>query len=430
MQIKVTQPTKTEAVMTVIPSVNELQNIKKHVLTHFTDKVRVPGFRSGKIPPAILEKNIDQTELQNKFLEEAIEQLYGQSIRSQKLRPVDRPEISIKKFVPFTTLEFEAKFPVVNVIKLADYTKVKLARTPVKISSDDVEQVIKSLQERASDKKDVDRAAKTSDIVYIDFKGTDTKGNPVAGAEGKDYPLTLGSNSFIPGFEENLIGLKANDAKKFTLKFPKDYNVKTLANKGVSFEVSITKIQEVSLPKADDAFAAKVGPFTTLAELKSDIKKQVTIERQQQADRQYESDLVRQIAAKSELEIPTILIDEQIERVEQEERQNIVYRGQTWEEHLKEEGVTAEQHKQQKRPESTERVKISLMLAEIADAETLVVTEEEIDGRMAQLRSQYSDPQMIAELDKPQAKNDIASRILTEKTLAKLVNYAKQAIAK
>lgn len=424
MQVKVEHPTNTQAVMTVVPTDTELQNIKNHVLTHFADKVKVPGFRSGKVPTAVLEKHVDQGALQSEFLEEAIEELYTQSIKAQRIRPVDRPEIAIKKFVPFTTLEFEATFPVVHIVKLADYKKVKKAKPTVKMTAEDVQVVIDSLRERAADKKDVDRAAKKDDQVWIDFKGTDSKGEPVNGADGKDYPLMLGSNAFIPGFEDNLIGLKANDDKVFTLTFPKDYGVAALADKKVTFEVSVTKVQEVVLPKVDDAFAAKIGPFKTVAELKADIKKQVGIERQQQSDSQYQSDLVREIAKKSELEIPEVLVNDQVERMEQEERQNLVYRGQTWEEHLKAEGVTEEDHKTQKRPEAEERVKVSLVLAEIADAEGLEVTAEELDARLQQLRAQYQDPQMQAELNKPQAKSDIASRILTEKTLDKLVGYA------
>lgn len=424
MQVKVESKSSTETLITVIPTDAELKNIKDHVLGHFTDKVKVPGFRSGKVPTNILEKHIDPEALQTEFLQEAIEQLCEQAIRSQNLRPVDRPNIAIKKFVPFTTLEFEASLSVVGNIKLADYKKVKLARPEVKLTADDINEVIKSLQERMGEKKDVDRAAKAGDQVYIDFKGTDSKGEAVNGAEGKDYPLVLGSNSFIPGFEDNLIGLKANDDKTFTLPFPKDYGVAALANKKVTFAVSVTKVQEVVLPKVDDDFAAKVGPFKTVAELKADIKKQVSLERQQQAERQYESDLVREIATKTAMDIPAALIDQQVERIEQEERQNLMYRGQTWEEHLKEEGVTEAEHKEQKRPAAEERVKISLILAEIADQEGLLVSEKELNERLELYRAQYQDPQMQAELNSPQAKSDIASRILTEKTLAKLTGYA------
>ena len=424
MQVKVEHPKTTEAVMTVIPSAAELKNIKDHVLTHFEGKVKVPGFRSGKVPANILEKHVDPNILQTEFLEEAVDQLFGQAARSQDIRPVGRPEIAIKKFVPFNTLEFEAKIPVVSFTKLGDYKKVKKARPTIKLAAEDVNQVIKSLQDRMSEKKDVDRAAKSGDQVYIDFVGTDTKGQPVAGADGKDYPLVLGSNSFIPGFEDNLIGMKANEEKSFTLTFPKDYGVKALANKKVTFKVGLTKVQEVVEPKVDDDFAAKIGPFKTVAELKADIKTQVGVERQQQAEREYESDLVREIAAKSTVDIPDILIEQQIDRIEQEERQNLVYRGQTWEEHLSEEGVTAEEHRAQKRPAAEERVKVSLVLAEIADAEGLTVSDKELSERLELYRSQYKDAQMQTELDKPEAKSEIASRILTEKTLAKITGYA------
>lgn len=424
MQVKINHPTTTEAIVTIIANPDELQFIKEHVLAHFKSSVKVPGFREGKVPANILEKHIDQEALHSKFLEESIEQFYSQAIQTHKLRPVDRPQIAVKKFVPFTTLEFEATVPIVGDIKLADYRKVKKPKPKVTITSKDVEDVLKSLRERGAEKSDVDRAAKTGDQLYIDFKGVDDKGQVVNGADGKDYPLLLGSNAFIPGFEENLMGLKANQDKTFTLKFPKDYGVKALASKNVTFTVNVTKVQEVKPPKLDDKFATTVGPFKTVAELKADIKKQLGIERQQQADRAYENELIQQISNKSTLHIPKVLVDEQIERMEQEERQNLTYRGQTWEDHLKEEGVDPAQHKEQKRPQAEERIKASLVMAEIAEAEGLDVSPEELDVRMQQLKSQYQDPKMLEELEKPQARRDIAGRILTEKTLSKVVGYA------
>ena len=386
----------------------------------------MPGFREGKVPANILEKHVDPEALQSKFLEEAIEQLYTQTLQSHKLRPVDRPQIAVKKFVPFTTLEFEATVPIVGEIKLADYKKVKKTKLKVTITAKDVEDVLKSLLERGAEKSDVDREAKTGDQLYIDFKGVDDKGTVVNGADGKDYPLLLGSNAFIPGFEENLLGLKANQDKTFTLKFPKDYGVKALASKNVTFTVNVTKVQEVKPPKLDDNFAATVGPFKTVAELKADIKKQLGIERQQQADRVYENELIQQISSKSALDVPKVLVDDQIDRMEQEERQNLTYRGQTWEEHLREEGVDVAQHKEQKRPAAEERIKASLVMAEIAEAEGLEVSPEELDARMQQLKSQYQDPKMLEELEKQEARRDIAGRILTEKTLSKVVGYASK----
>lgn len=424
MQTKVTHPKSTEAVLVVVVTEAELTSIKNEVLGHFQNSVKVPGFRAGKIPQDVLEKHVDQNALSAEFVEHALEQLYPQALRAEKLRPVDRPKIELTKYVPFSTLEFTATVPVIGKIKLADYKKVKLPKTVVKLTAKDVDEVLESLQNQLAAKKDVDRAAKAGDTVYIDFRGTDAKGKPVKGADGTDYPLQLGSNTFIPGFEDNLIGLKPTAEKTFTLTFPKDYGVAALANKDVTFSVTVTKVQEATKPKLDDAFAAKVGPFKSLADLKTDIKKQVGLERQQAADREYESELVRTITDKSTVDIPEPLVEEQIERIEQSEKQNLLYRGQTWQEHLDEEGVSEAEHRAQKRPEAENRVKASLVLAEIADAEGLDVTAEEVDARLLQYKAQYNDPKMLAELDNPDNRQDIASRILTEKTLAKLTTYA------
>lgn len=426
MQTKVTHPTSTEAVLTVIAAVTELEAIKKHVLKDFQDKVKVPGFRAGHIPADVLEKHVDSNALSSEFVEHALEQLYPQALKVENLRVVDRPQIELTKYVPFTELEFKATVPVIGNVKLADYKKLKLTKPVVKLTAKDVDEVLESLRGQLSDKKDIDRAAQAGDTAYIDFKGVDSKGEPINGADGSDYPLELGSNVFIPGFEDNVIGMKSGEEKTFTLTFPKDYGVKALANKKVTFTVTLTKVQEATKPKLDDEFAAKVGPFKTLADLKADIKTQVTVERQQQADREYESELVRKIADKSTVDVPKVLVDEQIDRIEQSERQNLVYRGQTWEEHLKEEGVTAEEHREQKRPEAESRVKASIILAEIADAEGFDVTPAELENRIAQYKAQYKDAAMQAELDKPENRQDIASRILTEKTVSKLVEYASK----
>lgn len=427
MQVKSTYESKTKAVLTIIPSADELNAIKQHTLGHFQAKAKLPGFREGKAPLEVVEKNVDQNALQTEFLEEAINQLYPQAVESENLRPVSNPEINIKKFVPYTTLEVEAVVPVIGEIQLADYKKIKLKKPEVKVGTDDVKEVVKSLQHRLADKKEVERAAKLGDEVLMDFIGTDEKGIPVNGADGKDYPLSLGSNTFIPGFEDNLIGMKAGDTKKFTLTFPKDYGVQALANKKVTFEATLKKVEELTLPKADDNFAAKAGPFKTMSELKADIKKQLTLERERQAGLDYESELVREITAKSKIEVPEILVEGQIERMVTELKQNLVYRGQTYEEYLKMEEKSDEQFRKDVLwPQAEERVKGSLVLLEVADKEKLEVSPEELEIRMQTLKSQYQDASMQAELDKPETRREIAMRMLSEKTVAQLANYANK----
>jgi trigger factor len=425
MQIKKEQltPTKVKLILAAEPAM--MDEVKHHVLTDLSKKIKIQGFREGKAPLSMVEKNVDQNLLQSEFLEHAVNRLYSEAANQDRLRPIDQPQVSITKFVPFTELEMTAEVEIVGDIKLPDYKKIKLAKPEVKLTAKDVDDVIKSLQTRMADKKEVTRAAKNGDELTIDFKGTDAKtGDAIGGADGDDYPLILGSNSFIPGFEEELVGLKAGENKTFTITFPKDYGVTALQNRKVNFTVAIKKVTELSEPKADDAFAAKVGPFKSLAELKADIKKQVTIERQQEADRNYESDLLEAIAKKTKAAIPDALLEEEVERQIAQLKQNVMYRGQTWQEFLEGEKKTEEEYRESIKPVAELRVTAGLALSDIAELEGISVTNDDVDIRMQLLRGQYQDPAMQAEFDKPETRREIAQRILSEKTIAKLTDYA------
>lgn len=411
--------------LTIVAEEAELAAYKTHILEKLAPEVKVQGFREGKAPLNVVEKNIDPQKLQAEFVEDAINHLYGDAIRQQKIRPIDNPQITLKKFVPYSTLEFQAETAVLGPVKLADYKKIKKTAKKVEVSAKDVDEVVASLQERMATSKPVDRVAKAGDKVTIDFKGIDSKKNPVKGAEGKDYPLLLGSDTFIPGFEKKLLGMKADQEKTFDLIFPKDYGVQALAGAKVTFTVTVKKIEEQTLPKVDDAFAAKAGPFKTVKELKDNIKLELTRERQTQAQQELEGDIVKEVAAKSTLTVPEVLINDQIERLMTELRQNLTYRGLTYEEYLQREGKTEEQYRKDVLvPEAEQRVRAGLVLAEISEKEGIDVIPEEVELRIQMLKGQYQDAAMQAELDKPESRQNIASRMMTEKTIQKLVEYA------
>jgi trigger factor len=425
MQIKKEQLNPTKLKLTLSAEQAMMDEVKHHVLQDLAKKVKIAGFREGKAPLSMVEKNIDSSLLQSEFLDHAVNRLYSEAVTQDRLRPIDNPQVSGTKFVPFSELEITAEVDVVGDIKLPDYKKIKLAKPPVKVVAGDVDGVIESLQTRMAEKKDVTRAAKLGDEATIDFKGTDAKtGDPISGADGTDYPLVLGSDSFIPGFEAELIGVKAGEDKTFTITFPKDYSVKALQSREVIFAVTVKKVQELTKPKLDDALAAKVGPFKTVAELKADIKTQVTAERQQEADRQFESDLLESIAQKTKAAIPPALIDEEVERQLGQLKQNLMYRGQTWQEFLEGEKKTEEEYRDSLKPIAELRVTAGLAISDIAEAEGITVTTDEIDIRLQLLKGQYQDPAMQAELDKIETRREIAQRILSEKTIAKLTEYA------
>lgn len=428
MQITKKNLSDTKLQLKIVVDSEMLARVKDATLREFARTMKLPGFREGKAPLAIVEKNADPNRLQSEFVKQAVNDSYLEVLRTEKLRPVAQPEVTVTKFVPLDALEYEATVEVVGEVKLPDYKKIKLAKAKVSVEAKDVDEVIAGLKTREAEKKDVDRASKQGDQVWIDFKGVDAKsGEPIKGADGKDYPLVLGSNTFIPGFEPELVGLKAGDEKTFTITFPKDYSVKTLQNRKVTFSITANKVQEVVEPKLDDAFAAKVGPFKTMAELKADIKKELLARKEGENDQKYADDLVLKVAEKAKVAIPEALVEEQIDLIERDRRQGLMYRGQTWQEFLESEG-----HKDDKswrdaqRSIAEMRVKAGLVLSQIADEENLSVSAKELEEQLAALKVRYPDPGMQAELAKPEARNDIATRMLVEKTVAKLVDYANK----
>jgi len=425
MQIKLTHNSDTNVTLTIVADSTTLAKIKESTLRKMnSSNLKVAGFRPGKAPLDMVEKNLDQQALQSEFIDTVLNHYYGQAMIKENLRVVGQPTVNLKKFVPFTTFEFDVTVDILGDVKLPDYKKIKKTKTEAKITTENVAEVIESLRKRLAEKNEVKRAAKDGDEVTIDFKGTDAKGNPVDGADGKDYPLLLGGNTFIPGFEPEVVGIKIGDTKTFTIPFPKDYGVTALQGKKVTFEISAKKIAELVLPKADDDFASKAGPFETLKELKADIKRQLGIEKQNELDRAFETELLREIAKKTAVAIPDAVIVDQVQRAEQDERQNLTYKGQTWQEHLEAEGVSEEEHRKRNRPDAEEQVKIGITLGAIGDAEDITVTPEELEIRMQLLKGQYTDPAMQAELDKPEGRQDIAARLRSEKIITLLTNYA------
>ena len=424
MHVEKKQVSKTKVTLTITATEVELLPIKNKVIEKLAQNVKIPGFREGKSPIQVAEKHIDPAVLSSEFVNEAINQLYVEALQGHDLNPIAQPTIEIKKIVPYDVLEFEAQVEIIGEVKLGKYKKLAVKKDVVKITDKEVDEVVKSLQVQQSTKNDVDRVAKNDDQVWIDFKGVDTKGEPVNGADGKDYPIILGSKTFIPGFEENVEGLKAGEEKTFTIPFPKDYGVTALAGRKVTFTVKVNKVQEVILPKADDELAKKVGPFKTLEELKENIKINLEQERSAGVERKYESDLMEKIHSTSKVELPEALITQQVAFEVDELKKNLTYRGQTYQEFVASEGTTEEKYEKEViAPKAEKNIAFSLLLSEIAKDEDVKLETAELEAQITQLKAQYQDPAMQEQLNQPEARRDIASRLLTQKTLEKIKTY-------
>ncbi len=425
MQIttKKLNPTKIE--LTLVADQSQIDGAKSNALKELGKDVSLAGFRKGHAPMHLVEKSVDQNLLQSKFLDVLLNDMYSQALAKEQIRAVAQPEVNVSKFVPFTEVEIKATVEAVGAVTLGDYKKLSFIKQVEATTDKDIDAVLNDLLSRDAEKKEVTQAAVEGDEVTVDFSGVDAKSKEaISGGSGNDFPLIIGSNTFIPGFEPELIGLKAGEEKTFDVTFPKNYGAEALQNKKVTFTVTVKIVKSVIKPKLDDTFASKVGPFKTVAELKADIRKQIEAEKDTQAQRKIENDMLQTLADKSKVEVPEALIEAEVERMETEEKRNLMYRGQTWQEHLDAEGKTEEQHHDGLKTDALQRVKTGIVLGEVAQIEKIDVNDQELQARIAELKQQYEDQQMRAELDKPENQRDIASRILTEKTITKLLQYA------
>jgi trigger factor len=423
MNISRNNSSSTHITLTVTAGKEDILLAKQASLKHLANKVKIQGFRPGNAPADLVEKNIDPNTLQQEVLNDALNALYAAALSKENIRPMAEPALSLKKFVPYTDLEFTIDIDVLGPTKLGKYKNLKIEKPAVDVTDKDVEEVLERLRVQTAEYKEVDRPVKTGDRAWIDFSGKDAKGVDVQGATGKDYPLQIGSNTFIPGFEDNLVGVKKGESKEFTIPFPKDYGVKMLQGKKVTFTITLNKVEETELPKLDDEFAKKVGNFKTVADLKKDIKEQIKLERTNQAEREYQDLLIKKIVDSSTVEYPESLLDEQMNIVDSEFKQNLVYRGQTFKEYLETAELDEESYKEKElKPAATDRLKTGLVLSAIADEEKITITPEELEIRLQVLKGQYKDNAMQGELDKPENRREIAARMLTEKTVAKLTS--------
>ena len=423
MKTTVTHESDTRVKVMIAADHAELAAAEQVALKRLAKTAKVNGFRTGHVPLEIVKKHADANALAQETLDAALNRAVAEAFLSNDLQVLARPEVEIKKYVPGELLEFTAEADVLPEVKLGNYKKLKVKQAAVNVDKKEIDEVIERIQKGLSEKKEVKRAAKIGDETVIDFVGK-KDGEAFHGGTGKDYPLVLGSNSFIPGFEDALVGLKAGDTKDVKLAFPKDYHVKDLAGQDVVFEVTVKKVNSVKLPALDDKFAAKAGSFTSMEDLRSDIKAEIAAQAERRAKDDLKDELVKQLVAKSVVSVPSVLRDDQIRSLEQDLRQNLMYRGRTLEQYFKEKGYADRDAwvKAEANDVADARIKAGLVLAQLSKELKIEATADELAAHINTYKQQYANnSEMAKHFDKPEAQREVANRLITEKTVDKLV---------
>lgn len=416
MKTTVKHLSDTKVELTITLGEKELKDAEQVALTKLAKKIKAPGFRQGKVPASVAAKHVDPNALGQQTLDDALSKAVSEAFTAEKIQALERPQVDVKKFVPGSELEFTAETQILPVIKLGDYKKLTAKKEKVTVTAKDVDEIIERMKAGFATRKDVTRAAKDGDEVVIDFIGK-KDGVAFDGGTANDYKLTLGSNQFIPGFEEGVVGHKPGETFDLDLEFPADYHAKDLAGAKVTFTTTLKEVKEVELPAVDDEFAAKAGPFKTVAELKADIKREITGQKDREAEDKLKDKLVDQLIETSTVPVPEILVEDQSQSIQQDMSQNLMYQGMNLDMYLESKSLTKEEWIAGEVKDAAEkRVKAGLVLAELSKIEKVTATDEELAAKITQYQTQYGN-KSGQDFTSPELQRDIANRLLTDKTI-------------
>lgn len=420
--VKHLSDTKVAITVTLDPS--ELKDAEQVALVTLGRDLKVPGFRKGKVPASMVAKHVNPDMLAQQTLESALSKAVADAFLGEKLQALDRPEVEVKKFVPGSELEFVAEAEIMPKITLGEYKKLSAKPKKVSVTKKDLTEIIDRIKTGFAEKKPVKRAAKLGDEVNIDFEGK-KDGVAFPGGKGEKYDLALGSGSFIPGFEEGVVGKKAGETFDLELTFPEEYHAADLKGQKVVFTTTVNEVKEIITPEMTDELAAKAGPFKTVQELEDDIKREITKQKEAEAHEAFKDELVSELVEKSTVPVPEILVNDQMRSIEQDMAQNLMYRGLTLDDYLSEKKFKDKDAwlASEVKEVAEKRVKAGLVLAELSKVEKVEATNEELLERMNQLGQQYPNEEVRKQLKTPEAQRDIANRLLTEKTVELLVQF-------
>ena len=413
MSLQVENLEKNMAKLTIEVPASEFEKALQSAYNKQKKSISVPGFRKGKVPRQMVEKMYGPEIFYEDAANELIPTAYEEELKNCDLEIVSRPTVDIVQIKKGENFIFTAEVAVKPEVTLGEYKGMEVDKTSTRVTQKEVEAKIKEEAEKNARTVTVEgRPVQDGDEVILDFEGF-VDGEAFEGGKGENYPLTIGSGSFIPGFEEQLVGAEAEKEVEVKVTFPEEYHTEELKGKDAVFKCTIHEIKEKQIPEIDDEFAAEVSEFDTLDEYKADVKAKIKEQKENEGKQKKEDQAVEKAVANATMEIPEAMIDEQVRQMVNEFAQNMQYQGISFEQYCQITGMTLEKIQEETRPQAVKRIETRLVLEAIAKAENIEVTEERLDEEIKKMAESYNMEadklkELMGEEEKKQMMEDIA----------------------
>lgn len=413
MSLQVEKMEKNMAKLTIEVPAEELEKALQKAYNKQKSKISLPGFRKGKAPRAMIEKMYGVEVFYDDAANELIQQEYGKAYDEADIDIVSQPKVEVVQIEKGKPFIFTAEVAVKPEVTLGEYKGLKVDKTSTRVTAKEVEERLAKEQEKNARTVEVtDRPVQDKDDIVLDFEGF-VDGTPFEGGKGENYPLTIGSGSFIPGFEEQLVGAELEKELEVNVTFPEDYHAEELKGKEAVFKCTVHKISSKELPELDDEFASEVSEFETLEELKADTKAKIKEEKAAEGKRKREDQAVEKAVENASMELPDPMIDSEVNQMANDFAQRIQQQGLSIDQYFQFTGLTAEKMLEELRPQAVKRIQTRLVLEAIAKAENIEVSEEKFMEEMNKMAEAYNMETekllgFMGDREKEQMKADMA----------------------
>ena len=415
---------KNEVKLSFVVEAEKFEEAMKKVYTKTAKYFNIPGFRKGKAPMQLVERQYGSEIFYEDAFNELVPEVYDAAIKENNVEAVSKPNIDITQMEEGKDLIFTATVQTKPEVKLGKYKGIEIKKIEYNVSEEDINHEIGHMQEKNSRLVSVDdRPVENGDITVIDFEGS-VDGVPFEGGKAEGHELEIGSNTFIPGFEDQIIGMKVDEERDIKVKFPDEYFSKDLAGKDAIFKIKLHEIKKKELPKLDDEFAKDVSEFDTLEELKNSIKEKIDVENKNKEKYETEEEAIKTVCENTEIDIPSGMIEVEIDNMIKDIEGRLSYQGLKLEQYLQMVGKTEEDMRKEFEDQAKKSVKSRLVLEAVVKAEKLEASEEEVGEKIKEMAKQYNRPEDEL-LANEQLRSYIAESMKTEKAIEFIVKNAK-----